>query len=92
MADTTRDLTDAQILAALAVAPTAAGAAAVLSNWTERKVTAGDMLSRIAASPRLQRTAAYYGDAQTRGGTSSPEDRIRALAGPRRWRERRSRK
>jgi hypothetical protein len=37
---TTRDLTDEQVLAALAVVATPSGAAALLSTWNERVITA----------------------------------------------------
>ena len=38
------ELSDEQIIAALAVEATAAGAAAQLSRWQERSVTADDVL------------------------------------------------
>jgi hypothetical protein len=53
MTDTTCDLTDEQILNALGVDATASGSAALLSGWNERRITAEDVLRRVAASPRL---------------------------------------
>jgi hypothetical protein len=92
MTDTTSDVTDEQIAAALAVQATAAGAAALLSSWTERTVTAADVIQRINASQRLQRIAAFCAKAQGRNAMSSTEERVRAMTGPRRWRDRRARK
>ena len=84
------DLTDDQIVAALAVEATAAGAAAILSHWNERRVTAVEVLQRVSASPRLQRIAAFCADAQGRAPVVDAEDRIRSMGGMRRWRDRRS--
>jgi hypothetical protein len=89
--DATQDLTDEQVLAALAVVATTSGAAALLSAWHERTITPEDVLKRVAASERLQRIAAFCGKAQDRSAGGLTEERIRALAGPRRWRERRAR-
>jgi hypothetical protein len=86
------DLTDEHVIAALAVRATASGAAAYLSSWNERVVTAEDVLRRINVSPRLQRVAAFCALAQGRTAGTLAEERIRALAGPRRWRDRRARK
>ena len=41
------ELSDEQIIAALAVEATASGAAALLSNWHERTVTAEDVLRHV---------------------------------------------
>jgi hypothetical protein len=92
MSDTTCELTDDLVVAALAVNASAPGAAALLSSWTERLVTADDVNRRIAASPRLQLVTEFCAQAQGRGVGSLTEDRIRAMAGPRRWQERRARK
>jgi hypothetical protein len=92
MNDTTCKLTDEQIVAALAVEATEAGPAALLSFWNERSVTTKDVLGRVMASPRLQRVAAFCAQAQGRAPVGGAEDRIRAMAGLRRPRERRARK
>jgi hypothetical protein len=86
------ELTEEQIVAALAVNATAAGAAALLSSWTERTITAEDVLRHVMASPRLQRIAAFCGQAQGRTVGTLAEERLRALAKPRLWRDRRCRK
>jgi hypothetical protein len=92
MADVTFDLTEEQIVAALAVEATAAGAAALLTTWNERVVTSEDVLRRIGASPRLQLVAAFCAQAQGRSSSGLADERIRAMAGPRRWRDQRARK
>jgi hypothetical protein len=92
MTDTTSDLTDEQIVAAIAVEATVVGAAAVLSGWTERAVTADDVLRRVLASARLQRVVAFSAEAQGRSSRWLTEERIRAMTGRRRWREQRARK
>ena len=85
-------LSEDQVLAALAIVATPVGAAALLSEWNECVVTADEVSQVIAASPRLQRIAAAC--AQVQGGSSSglTEERIRSMAGPLRWRDRRARK
>jgi hypothetical protein len=55
MANTACDLTEAQVLAALAIVATPVGAAALLTEWRERLVTAEEVAQVIAGSPRLQR-------------------------------------
>jgi len=85
----TDTITEEQIVAALVVEATAAGAAALLSGWQERSITADDVLRRVTASPRLQRGAALCAEAQGRSTRWLTEDRIRAMAAPRRWRDRR---
>jgi hypothetical protein len=92
MADNTSDIAEEQIVAALAVASTAAGAAAVLTGWHERTITANEVMVRVMASERLQRLAMFCAEAQGRSSRWLIEERIRAMAWPRRWRERRSRK
>jgi hypothetical protein len=84
-------ISDEQIIAALVVQPTAAGAAAFLSRWHDRTVSAEWVLARVAASERLQRAAKFSAEAHGRSGVMDL-DRIRAMARPRRWRERRARK
>ena len=88
------ELSDEQIIAALAVEATASGAAALLSNWHERTVTAEDVLRHVTASPRLQRIAAFCAEAQDRDPVLDAEELIRARARPvlRLGRERRARK
>jgi hypothetical protein len=86
------DLTDEQIVAALAVEATAAGAAALLTTWNQRVVTSEDVLRRVSASPRLQLVAAFCAQAQGRSSGGLAEERIMAMAGPHRWRDRRARK
>jgi hypothetical protein len=92
MTDTTFDLADEQIVAALAVEASASGAAILLSEWNERVVTAEDVLRRIAASERLQIVASFCARAQGRSAGGFAEERIKAMAGPPRWRDRRARK
>jgi hypothetical protein len=92
MADTTCDISEEQIVAALAVEATVAGAAAVLTGWTERTVTADDVLERVMASERLQRVVAFCAEAQGRSSRWLTEERIRAMAAARQRRDRRSRK
>jgi hypothetical protein len=92
MTDTTCDITDEQIVAALAVDATAAGAAALLSGWHKRTVTADEVVRRVIASERLRRVATFCAEAQGRSSRWLAEERFRAMAGPRRWRERRARK
>jgi hypothetical protein len=84
-------ISDEQILAALVVEPTAAGAAAFLSRWHDRTVSTEWVMARVAASERLQRAAKFSAEAHGRGGVMDL-DRIRAMAGPLRWRDRRCRK
>jgi hypothetical protein len=84
-------LTEEQIVAALAVEATVAGAAAVLTGWHERTVTADDVLKRIMASERLQRVVACCAEAQGRSSRWLTEERLR-MAGRLQWRDRRSRK
>jgi hypothetical protein len=86
------DLTDDQIATALAVEATATGAAAVLSAWHDCTITAMDVLQRVEASPRLQRVAAFCAEAQGSSSRRLTEERIRAMAGPGRWWERRARR
>jgi hypothetical protein len=88
------DLTDEQIVAALAVEATASGTAALLSRWQERSITADDVLRRVTASPRLQRVAAFCAEAQGRAPMVNAVELIRARGRPvLRWgRERRARK
>jgi hypothetical protein len=85
-------LTDQQIASALSVQATAAGAAELLSRWLERTVSAAEVIQAITASPRLGRVAAFCAESQGRAPVVNAEERIRAMAGPRRWRDRRARK
>jgi hypothetical protein len=90
---TAAELSEDQVATALAVDATAAGTAALLSGWNERSVSAQHVLQRVAASPRLQRVAAFCAQAQGRTTGTLAEERIRALtSGLRRVREQRARK
>jgi hypothetical protein len=86
------DLTESQVLAALAIVATPVGAAALLSEWLERTVTADEVSQCIAGSERLQRITAFCRKMQEPTRTTTFEDRIRAMAGTGRWRDRRCRK
>jgi hypothetical protein len=85
------NLTEQDVLTAIAVVAGAAGAAALLSRWHERTVTAAEVVYHITASPRLQRVAAFCAEAQGRAPVVDAGDLIRARAGSRRWRDRRCR-
>jgi hypothetical protein len=85
-------LTEQQAAAALSVQATAAGAAELLSQWLEHTVTPAEVIQAIMASPRLGRVAAFCAEAQGRAPVVDAVERIRALAGPRRWRDWRARK
>jgi hypothetical protein len=89
---TALDLTEEQLVAALAVEATAVGAATLLSTWNDRVVTAEAVLRHVMGSPRLQRVASFCAQAQGRTTGTLAEERIRALARPRVWRDRRCRK
>jgi hypothetical protein len=88
----TSDLSEEQILAALAIVATPVGAAALLSEWRECVVTAEEVAQVIAGSVRLQRIAAACAKAQSGTSNVLTEERLRAMAGPQRWRDRRCRK
>ena len=92
MTDTTCDLTEEQVLAAVSIVATPIGAAALLSEWLERTVTADEVSQCIARSERLRRITAFCRSVQTPTSTADTEERLRAMAGPRRWRDRRARK
>lgn len=84
-------LDEEQCLAALAIIATPIGAAALLSEWLERVVTADEVSQIIAGSERLQRTTRFCQSVQNpTSGDSGLEARIRARAGP--WRDRRCRR
>jgi hypothetical protein len=85
-------LTEGHVLAAVSIVATPTGAAALLSEWLERVVTADEVAQVIAGSERLQRITAFCRSMQEPTRTTTFEDRIRAMAGPRRWRDRRCRK
>jgi hypothetical protein len=84
MSNTTCELSEEQVLAALAIVATPVGAAALLSEWHERVVTAEDVSQAIAASPRLQRITSVCRSVQSPTSVKDVEARIRALVGPRR--------
>jgi len=92
MTDTTCDLTEEQVLHAIAVVATPIGAAALLSEWLERTVTVDEVSQCIARSERLRRITAFCRSVQTPISTADTENRIRSMAGPLRWRDRRARK
>jgi hypothetical protein len=84
MSNTTCELSEEQVLAALAIVATPVGAAALLTEWLERTVTAGQVSQVIAASPRLRRITAFCCTVQSPGGaTADLEARVKAMAGPR---------
>jgi hypothetical protein len=86
------DLTDEQIVAALTVEATPPGAAALLSSWTDRTVTADEVARRVIASERLQRVVTFCASPQGRSTRWLIKERIRPIAELRRWRDRRARK
>ncbi|MGH8430110.1 MAG: hypothetical protein ACREUF_06875 [Solimonas sp.] len=90
--DTQSQLSEDQVLNAIAVVATPVGAAALLSEWLERTVTAAEVSQCIARSERLRRVTAFCRSVQTPDGPTDAEARIRAMAGPLRWRDRRARK
>ena len=92
MANATCDLTEAQVLAALAIVATPVGAAALLSEWLERVVTADEVSQCIARSERLRRITAFCRSVQTPTSTTDIEARLRSMGGLRPWRDRRARK
>ena len=94
MTDTTCDLSEEQVLAALAVVATPIGAAALLTEWHERVVTAEEVAHVIAGSERLRRITAFCRQVQAPGSNmvADVETQIRSMAGPLRWRDRRARK
>jgi hypothetical protein len=85
-------LTEQQIASALSVQATAAGAAELLTRWLEHTVTPAEVTQAILASPRLGRIAAFCAEAQGRAPVVNAEERVRAMTGPLRWRDRRARK
>jgi hypothetical protein len=89
--DTPSQLSEEQVLAAIAVVATPVGAAQLLTEWLERPVSAAEVSQIIAGSERLRRITAFCRSVQTPDGPTDVEARIRAMAGPRRWRDRRAR-
>jgi hypothetical protein len=59
VACTMRELTEEQVLAALAIIAAPVGAAALLSEWLERPVTPAEVSEVIAGSERLRRISRF---------------------------------
>jgi hypothetical protein len=91
--DTRPQISDEQVLAALAIVATPEGAAALLAEWLERVVTPAEVSQVIAGSEKLQRVTAFCRSMQEpTSATDDFEARVRSMGGIRRWRDRRCRK